>query len=40
MSQYGTGFRNTILKGYQQKEKRFFRYVVDDKLIKVGSEYI
>ena len=39
---YGTdGFRNIILKSYHQKEKKDnSEFVIDETLIKVGSEYI
>ncbi len=39
MFPYGTGFRNIILKSCHRKEKRY-EFIIDETLIKVGSEYI
>ncbi len=39
MLQYGIGFINIIQKRYYQKE-RGFQIIVDETVIKVGSEYI
>ena len=40
MFQSGTGFKSIILKRYHTKRKRLLEYIVDETLIKVGSEYI
>jgi putative transposase len=40
MYQSGTGFKNIILKVYHQKEKKISKLIVDETVIKVGSELI
>ena len=40
MLQSGTGFKNVILKRYHQKEMKIEEYIVDETLIKVGSELV
>ena len=37
---FGSGFKNTILKRYSTKRRKIYRYVIDETLIKVGSDYI
>ena len=38
MFRSGTGFRNTILRKMSSKRKKIAEYIVDETLIKVGSE--
>ena len=40
MLQSGNGFKSIILKRYYQREKRISEYVIDETILKVGSEYI
>jgi putative transposase len=40
MFHYGTGFKNIIPIRYLQKRKWVSEYLVDETLLKVGSEYI
>ena len=37
---FGTGFKSINLKRYPQKGKNDTEYIIDETLIKVGSDYI
>jgi putative transposase len=37
---YGTGFRNTNPSQYPQKETGIPEFIIDETLLKVGSEYV
>ena len=37
---FGTGFKSIIQKGYHQRRKRIAEYIIDETLIKAGSQYI
>ena len=40
MLQYGSGFKSTNLRRYQSKGKKISEFIIDETLVKVGSEYI
>lgn len=40
MSQSGIGFKCVILERYSQRRKKVEEYIVDDTLLKVGSELV
>jgi putative transposase len=40
MSPSGIGFKNTGLKKLKASRRRILEYIVDETMLKVGSEYI
>jgi putative transposase len=40
MSQFGNGFRSIIQKKISSKRKRISEFIIDETLVKVGSELI